>query len=95
MKKILLVLLCSISGVALAQTIDCSQYQQQVNQDMTQMANVNAQLMADENNLNGCQTVNATVSSPVYQQTLQAIQASAPVQSTPTGANWNVNAVGS
>lgn len=81
-KKILWTLLILTLGalglvLAHAQSIDCTNYQNQVKQDQTQLHDIWHQFNQDNANLGNCETIQNTVNSPVYQQTMASLQVQA------------------
>lgn len=76
-----------IAGLVLAhaQTIDCTQQQNTVNNDLQRIQNQNSDLQMDEANLNACQDAQTVVATPEYATAVKTIQAEQvqPIQANP------------
>lgn len=69
----LTLLLFCFAGHVLAQNINCSQYNSQVNQDLTQLNSILTRLNADNINYNECMNVILVESSNAYKTAVNAL----------------------
>lgn len=83
MKTFLIILLLLCPALALAQQVDCSSFQQQVEDLKSTINYANASLLKTQMTLDHCQSIETVVKSDEYKTAISAISVG-----TKEGVNW-------